>query len=183
MFQERLRGSVPRRVPRYSLLGTSEGRNVIKPPMAPADFDRFDTYASIFSEDQGRGAIGVAVSYLDELLSGLLDMAYKQRTQLGNRPTRLKGRIETAHRLGLISDELRADLHVVRELRNRLLHEVVPGSFSEPLVQEAIAGLNTTRIARIAYPNPAFAADYRLQFMVFLQEAMFRINGAKLNLE
>jgi hypothetical protein len=156
---------------------------VIKPPMAPADFDRFVTYAGFFSDDHGRGAIGVAVSYLDELLSGLLAKAYKQGTQLGKRPTTLAKRIEAAHRLGLVSDELRADLDVIRELRNRLLHEVVPGSFSDPLVQETIASLNTTRIARVSYPDPAFAADHRLQFMVFLQEAMFRINGSKLNLE
>ena len=161
----------------------AKGGNVIKSPMAPADFDRFDTYAVYFSDDRGRGAIGIGVSYLDELLGGLLDKMYEKRPQLGKRPTTLAKRIEAAHRLGLVSDELRADLDVIRKLRNVLLHKVVPGSFSEPLVQEAIAGLNATRIARVAYPDPAFATDFRLQFMVFLQEAMFRINGAKLNLE
>jgi hypothetical protein len=151
--------------------------------MSPADFDRFDTYAGIFSEDKGRGAIGVAVSYLHELLGGLLDKAHELAPSLGNPPTTLARRIKAAHRLGLISDDLRADLDVIRELRNRLLHEVVPGSFADPAVQDAIAGLNATRVAQTAYPNPAFAADYRRQFMWFLQGAMFRINSAKLNLE
>jgi len=151
--------------------------------MSLADFDRFDTYAGIFAKDQGRGAIGVAVSYLDELLSGLLDKAYEQTPSLGPPPSTLARRIKAAHRLRLISDDLRADLDVIRELRNRLLHEVVPGTFADPAVQDAIAGLNATGVARTAYPNPAFAADYRRQFMWFLQGAVFRINGAKLNLE
>jgi hypothetical protein len=162
---------------------------MIKPLMAPNDWIQFDKYALIFAPESGRGAVVVGVSHLDGLLRQLLEDAYAKQPSLahstnnGARPSTFAQRISAAHELGFISEHTRADLDVMRKLRNNLAHEVVPASFSDRVVQEAIAGLNATRAARQAYSHPEFAADYRLQFMTWVQSVMFQVNAVKRDLQ
>jgi DNA-binding MltR family transcriptional regulator len=103
--------------------------------------------SSILAELQAqsdRGCAIIAASILEELLEELLKKRLIGGTAMMERLfsfdkngplAHFKAKIDIAYSIGLISAEKRADLHAIRDIRNRFAHRVEPIDFSDKKIE------------------------------------------------
>jgi len=104
----------------------------------------FDEYA----KETDRAAALLVASAMDEQLKALLRtrlVPIYENDSLLDGPhvpiATLSSRIDSAYRLGLISDRLRDDLHTIRTIRNEFAHDVFTCTFESHSVRDRMARL------------------------------------------
>lgn len=104
----------------------------------------FDEYA----KETDRAAALLVASAMDEQLKALLRTRLVQiygKDNLLDGPqapiATLSSRIDCAYRLGLISDNLRDDLHTIRTIRNEFANDVFTCTFESQFVRDEMASL------------------------------------------
>ena len=103
-----------------------------------------------FREETDRAAILVAAAMMDTalelLLAKLLAPPLKaERSLLASHRGPLgtfSARIDAAYQLGLISQYMARDLHLIRELRNDCAHHTAPVTFATPSIRDRVRALD-----------------------------------------
>ena len=144
----------------------------------------FDLFISEFESESDRGCVLLAAAMIDNILEVLIkhvliecktknDSLFDDATApLGT----LSAKIDLAYRLGIISDNLRRDLHIIRKIRNDFAHDVLDCTFANAVVKERIHALRETsgEIDKIvALSGIKKEAPERLQFMIIASSIIF----------
>ena len=111
--------------------------------------DQWQRYMEMFSKESDRACVILTVSFLDELLTLCLRMklvatpnAVDSLFEGGNAPfSSFSSKIDVAYRLGIISNRLCRDLHLVRKIRNDFAHNIEGCHFSDQKVHNRIREL------------------------------------------
>ena len=100
-------------------------------PLSPESRRRLASLANELETQSDRGAVIIAAAWLDDMLLHLLKSTLKDHkaswTKLfgtGGPLESFSNRIDLATLLGIISTEVRSDLHIIREIRNEFAHQV-----------------------------------------------------------
>ena len=111
--------------------------------------DQWQRYMEMFSKESDRACVILTVSFLDELLTLCLRMrlvanpnAIDSLFEGGNAPfSSFSSKIDVAYRLGIISNRLCRDLHLVRKIRNDFAHNIEGCHFSDQKVHNRVREL------------------------------------------
>jgi len=143
--------------------------------------DYFKILHEEFAKETDRAAVIVAASMLEELLRTLLiarlvpvssatdDLFDGANAPLGT----FNARIETAHRVGLVSVRFARDLHLVRRIRNDFAHNIHGASFDDTRVRARVGELDNSN--GIYSRSPALAARKPATRDHFLQAVSWMI--------
>lgn len=120
--------------------------------------DQWQHYMDMFSQESDRACVILTVSFLDELLTLCLRMklvaapsAADSLFDGGNAPfSSFSSKIDIAYRLGVISNRLCRDLHLVRKIRNDFAHNIEGCHFSDQKVRNRIRELRNAYADLIA---------------------------------
>ena len=109
--------------------------------------DEYETYQKVsaeLSEESPRASVIVGAAWLDFKLASLIEQALhddERVRKVFTNPFRYFGsRIDVAYRLGLISQQEKEGLEVVRDIRNEFAHEILV-SFSDSKIKELVPKL------------------------------------------
>jgi DNA-binding MltR family transcriptional regulator len=98
---------------------------------SPESLQRMIAMVQEMSEQTDRGAAIVATAWLEEAISAAIESFLQsdnkawQRLFDSNGPlATLSAKIDLARLLGLITETIRSDLHIIREIRNEFAHEI-----------------------------------------------------------
>lgn len=113
--------------------------------------DQWQRYMAMFSQESDRACVILTVSFLDELLTHCLRIklvaAPSSTDSLfegGNAPfSSFSSKIDLAYRLGVISNRLCRDLHLVRKIRNDFAHNIEGCNFSDQKVHNRVRELRS----------------------------------------
>jgi DNA-binding MltR family transcriptional regulator len=159
---------------------------LIKPLLSAKDQEVFDGYATLLSKETDRGAAVLAGGYLDALLEDLLRAVLVLGPKLDDlistgRPLgSFSSRIDLAYSLGLLPEVRLRDLHLIRKIRNYFAHDMEADTFAmSPVCDWCRELASTTWALSISDPASLFRNDFRGQFILAVQFAMFHINKAK----
>lgn len=119
--------------------------------------DQWQRYMEMFSKESDRACVILTVSFLDELLTLCLRMklvatpsAADSLFEGGNAPfSSFSSKIDVAYRLGIISNRLCRDLHLVRKIRNDFAHNIEGCHFSDQAVHNRIRELRNAFVELI----------------------------------
>jgi len=110
-------------------------------PRQKKDFshDQLEDILDVFQSESDRACAVLGASYLEYLLAKAIIKAMPHGEEISQGflygPLAPLGtfwsRIEAAYGLGLISNEIRSDLHTIRDLRNDFAHELEIHSFEQ----------------------------------------------------
>jgi DNA-binding MltR family transcriptional regulator len=135
-----------------------------------------EAISKAFSIDSDRAAAIVAGAMLDDALKALIEAILvkpikKEHSILHGDCAPLgsfSARINAAQQLGLISNYLARDLHVVRKIRNEFAHHPLELTFESPKIRDLIAVLEKTSDYNKRHPTTRAgygAADPRGDFL------------------
>lgn len=110
---------------------------------------QWQRYMEMFSQESDRACVILTVSFLDELLTLCLRMKLVAAPSSadsifegGNAPfASFSSKIDLAYRLGIISNRLCRDLHLVRKIRNDFAHNIEGCHFSGQKVHNRVREL------------------------------------------
>jgi len=156
-----------------------------------------------------RGAAIVAAAVLESLtelviLHRLIELSSDRKDALFDRPnaplSSFSAKIEMAYALGIIHNDARLGLHLIREVRNKFAHRIEPLAFENPEVAKLIATRASPSVKALSKPirekfltmfqavavvlYGTLAADIRIKSLAETHEAhflelLFRVEGVE----
>jgi DNA-binding MltR family transcriptional regulator len=121
------------------------------------------------AEQTDRGAAIVAAAWVEEAMSAAIesflhsDTKAWQRLFEGNGPlATMSAKIDLARLLGLITETIRSDLHIIRDVRNEFAHQIAHKtehkrlSFSSPHIRDKCFALRCVSHEKNMEPRAAF---------------------------
>lgn len=134
-----------------------------------------------------RGAAIVAAAWLEEALSAALESVLHQhktswqRLFAGNGPlTTFSAKIDLCRLLGMLTDMVRADLHIIRDVRNEFAHQIAHKeqhtklSFETTHIRDKCFALNCVKHEEIDAPRAAFVRACAVLYADFEMVRFFR---------
>jgi hypothetical protein len=142
-----------------------------------------------------RGAAIIGAAFVESLLRQSLESRMRARTSLERRTAnRLFGtmgplssfsaKIDLGVLLGLYPEEVRGDLHRVREVRNEFAHQQQPRDFRHPRISEMCAEFwlpHNLFIVATAGGSQGFPADARGRYILTLKLLVSLLHRAVIN--
>jgi hypothetical protein len=130
-----------------------------KKPIADTAMHWDELFDREFKNESDRASVILAAAMLDNVLDTLLraklaPVSTGQDTLLDghNSPiASFSARIDLTYRVGVISDKMARDLHIIRRIRNEFAHNIVGCSFDSPSVRSRVVEL--TRSSGFAERN------------------------------
>ena len=118
------------------------------PATTPSHWDQL--FSREFKNESDRASVILAAAMIDNVLDTLLrarlaPVSTGQDTLFDghNSPiATFSARIDLAYRVGVISDKMARDLHIIRRIRNEFAHNIVGCSYDAPSVRSRIIELN-----------------------------------------
>ncbi len=140
------------------------------PPKFAVEIKDWEDFAKQIGAESDRGAALVATAFLDHLLGALIESFLLDDASLAQDLLRgplaplggLASKTMAAYALGLISDDERHDIDLMREVRNRFAHRLSLDSFDSPEVADFIRSLTVPALARRVLPNPVALSPRQL---------------------
>jgi DNA-binding MltR family transcriptional regulator len=136
---------------------------------SPEAHQRMMALVQEMSEQTDRGAAIIATAWLEEAMSAAIESFLQADTKTwqrlfdGNGPlATLSAKIDLARLLGLITETIRSDLHIIREIRNEFAHQIAHKtehtklSFSSPHIKDKCMALRCVSHEKPNEPRAAF---------------------------
>jgi len=133
------------------------------------DLQRMATLIEEIQDQSDRGASIVAVAWVEESITAALESFLHHEPQSwkrlfsGSGPlANLSSKIDLCRLLGLVSDAIRSDLHIIRSVRNEFAHQVAHKtmhtklSFSSEHIQDKCLALRCVAHEKHKDPRVAF---------------------------
>jgi len=146
-----------------------------KDPIFKVSSQDWADLAEQLGEETDRGAALVAAAFLDYLLAALIesflvDDDKSSKALLKGPLAPLSGfssRIAAAYSLGLISEDERHDLDIIREIRNHFAHGAARSTFSLKTIEQKVRKLRVPRLV----PKNIFDAEHLEPRRLFINAA------------
>ena len=132
------------------------------------DFDRTAKFVSEIENQTDRGAAIIATAWLEEQLSAVIKLQFKDDASAWKRlfgssgpMGTLSAKIDIAKLLGVLSDDSYSDMHQIRKIRNEFAHEVMAKDFGSlcfdtPHIKDRCLSLKRTEDEKHDSPRKAF---------------------------
>jgi DNA-binding MltR family transcriptional regulator len=138
-------------------------------PNSPEAMQRMLTLIEEINDQSDRGAAIIGVAWLEEAIAAALESFLQPHSNSwkrlfgGNGPLgTFSAKIDISRLLGLTTDVIYSDLHILREVRNQFAHQVVHKadqsklSFESSHIRDKCLALNCVRHEQISEPREAF---------------------------
>jgi len=160
----------------------------------PNSAEAYQRMATLIEEINGqsdRGAAIVGAAWLEESMSAAIESFLHSEPQSwkrlfgGNGPLgTLSAKIDLSRLLGLITDTIRSDLHIIREVRNEFAHQIAHKtehtklSFSTPHIKDKCMAIKCVAHEDPTEPRTAFIRSCAILYADF---EMLQFFGVKVS--
>lgn len=157
-------------------------------PDSTEAYKRMATLIEEINDQSDRGAAIVGAAWLEESISAAIesflhsDPRAWQRLFGGNGPLgTLSAKIDLSRLLGLITDAIRSDLHIIREVRNEFAHQIAHKStheklsFNTPHIKDKCMAIKCVAHEKRADPRATFIRSCAILYAEFEMLEFFGI--------
>ena len=140
------------------------------------------------NDQSDRGAAIVGAAWVEESISAAIESFLHsapnawQRLFGGNGPLgTLSAKIDLSRLLGLITDTIRSDLHIIREVRNEFAHQIAHKtthtklSFSTPHIKDKCMAIKCVAHEELTEPRAAFIRSCAILYAEFEMLVLFGV--------
>lgn len=148
------------------------------------------TLVEEINDQSDRGAAIVGAAWLEESMSAALESYLHshpkswERLFGGNGPLgTFSAKIDLSRLLGLITDVIWSDLHILRDIRNQFAHQVVHKadqsrlSFNTPHIRDKCLALQCVKHEQVAEPRTAFVRACAILYADFEMIVFFNFKA------
>jgi DNA-binding MltR family transcriptional regulator len=160
-------------------------------PNSPEALQRVMTLVEEMNDQSDRGAAIVGAAWLEESISAALESFLHshpkswERLLGGNGPLgTFSAKIDLSRLLGLTTDAIWSDLHILRDIRNQFAHQVAHKTdqsklnFKTPHIRDKCLALRCVQHEDIEEPRTAFVRSCAILYSDFEMIAFFGIKAA-----
>lgn len=145
----------------------------------------FNNFLKEFENESDRSVIIIAVSYIENYLEHILKkrfITHKLVDSLfeGYAPiTTLSAKIDIAFSIGLISEEIHSELHLLRRIRNISAHDDTKVDFSNIKIKNLCSNLSSAKGIRTSSKILFKRDNPKLQFLFSISWCMIHLETQK----